>query len=191
MKRVLIGTLVGAIIVFVFQAMSWMVLPIHKNSMKYTPAQDSVLKALTTHLHEDGLYGIPTARPDASQADMEKDMNARIGKPWAMINYHQSFDMGMGLQMGLGFLINLFSVLIVAMLMNNMLTTMLSFGKRLGFVMFFSIFTILQAQLTGMNWWHTPFHWAIGEILDLLIAWFLCGLWLAWYMGRGLKTVTP
>jgi hypothetical protein len=75
--------------------------------------------------------------------------------------------------------------------MNRMLSTMPGFGTRLGFVMLFSIFVILQAQLTGMNWWSTPFHSAIGEIIDLLIAWFLCGLWLAWFIGRGLKKIEP
>ncbi|RMD75958.1 MAG: hypothetical protein D6818_00920, partial [Bacteroidetes bacterium] len=93
MKNTLIASLVAALIAFVFQAMSWMVLPIHHNSFKYTPGQDAVIEALQAHLPEDGMYMIPMPDPATTTAEQQAEFNeAMVGKPWAIVNYHQAWD---------------------------------------------------------------------------------------------------
>jgi hypothetical protein len=56
MKKWIIGSLVGAVIVFAWQAASWMFLGIHDNQMNYTPAQEQIMSALSSSLNEDGMY---------------------------------------------------------------------------------------------------------------------------------------
>jgi hypothetical protein len=47
MKKWLIGSLVGAILVFLWQFLSWTILPIHSGEAKYTPAEKEILTSLS------------------------------------------------------------------------------------------------------------------------------------------------
>ena len=78
MKKWLIGSVVGAIILFVWQAASWMFLPIHDDSMKYTPAQNAIMDVLSANIKEDGMYQMPSAPTKKEQQDM---MEGLEGKP--------------------------------------------------------------------------------------------------------------
>ena len=51
MKKWLIGSFVGAILIFVWQFLSWTVFQLHEAEARYTPAQDSVLRYLNSHLY--------------------------------------------------------------------------------------------------------------------------------------------
>ncbi len=66
MKKWIIGSLVGAIIVFAWQAASWTFLGIHAGEEKYTPAQDQILSTLASSNLEDGMYMLPNVKPDAT-----------------------------------------------------------------------------------------------------------------------------
>ena len=57
MKKWLIGSFVGAILIFVWQFLSWTVFQLHEAEAKYTPAQDSILQYLNTQFKETGTYG--------------------------------------------------------------------------------------------------------------------------------------
>ncbi|MDQ3072337.1 MAG: hypothetical protein M3Q97_03605, partial [Bacteroidota bacterium] len=56
MKRILIATFVGALIVFLIQALSWMVSPIHANSLKSAANSEVLMTQLQSSLVEDGVY---------------------------------------------------------------------------------------------------------------------------------------
>jgi len=90
MKRTIIAALVGGIIIFAWQFLSWPVLNLHKAANKYTPNQDAILAALNTNLPEEGGYMMPGLPESASTEDHEKLMKEADGKPWATIQYHKS-----------------------------------------------------------------------------------------------------
>src|SRR5678816_1381218 len=60
MKKWIIGSLVGALIVFAWQFLSWTMIGIHSGEEKYASAQDQVLSALSSSNLEDGMYMLPT-----------------------------------------------------------------------------------------------------------------------------------
>jgi hypothetical protein len=184
MKKIIIASLVGAVILFAYQAASWMVSPIHKNSMKYTPKQDTIIGVLQSTLTEDAVFMVPSCPPGTSQAEMEKMQETMIGKPWATIYYHPEMKNNMGKSMALGFLIDLIAVLIVAWILGKGRTIFATFGSRWWLVFCFGIFLLMQSALMQWNWFQAPCNYITGEIVDALLAWALTGLWLAWYMGR-------
>jgi hypothetical protein len=190
MKRVFIASIVAAIIVFAFQAMSWMFSPIHTNSFKYTPNQDAIISTLSSNLTEEGLYSIPSLPPEASQADHEKAMKDMEGKPGAIIQYTPTYMSNMGMSMGVGFLLDFLAAWIIALVLSRSGLVFTTFGTRWLVVMGFAVFVVLQARLMDWNWWHTPMHYINGEIIDMLVSWALGGLWLAWYAGRGMRATT-
>ena len=183
MKNVVIGSLVAAVIVFIYQAMSWMVLPIHENSMKYTADQDAILATLRS-LPEDGFYALPNLPPGSTQEQRGEFDKSMVGKSWAMIQYHKSYGGMMTMQMVYGFILNLFAALVIAYTMWKCSDRFLSFGSRFTFILGFVLFTILQSSLMMANWWETPWHYLSGEITDHVLGWLLGGVWLAWWMGR-------
>jgi len=187
MKKVIIASLVATLIVFVYQALSWMVLPFHTNSMEYLPQQDTVLALLDTYATEDGVYRMPGTPPDLSQADHENMMAEMEGKPWAMVHFHKSYHNSMGSAMVIGILLNLFAALIVSWLLSRC-TGFTTFLSRWLAVMAFAVFSVLQADLMDWNWWQTPASYLTGEVIDTLLGWALAGLWLGWYMGRAPRT---
>ena len=89
MKKWLIGSLVGAIILFVWQAPSWTFLRIHDSAKKYNPAQTQIMDAISANTTEDGMYMMPSAPTKKEQQDMAKSME---GKPWATVIYHKSYE---------------------------------------------------------------------------------------------------
>ena len=184
MKTVLIGAIVAAIIVFVYQAMSWMVLPFHEGSMKYTPQQDAILATLSQHLNEDGLYALPNVPPGSSQEEHEKVNAEMVGKPWAMVFYHRAYTGAMTGQMVYGFIINLVAALLLAYTMWSTREKLGGFAGRMGLVLAFVGFLIMQSSLMDANWWDAPWHWLTGEITDHVLGWVLAGSWLAWWVGR-------
>jgi len=94
MKKILIASLVGGIILFAWHAVSWMVMPIHLDSFHYSPAQDSILNALENAGLTTGAYFMPTAdnrNVTAFDSEYHKKteelMKTRVGKPMATIFY--------------------------------------------------------------------------------------------------------
>ena len=50
MKKMIIGALVGGIILFAWQFLTWVLLDLHEAQQKYTPKQDSLIRYLNSKL---------------------------------------------------------------------------------------------------------------------------------------------
>ena len=59
MKKLLIASSVGAVILFVWSAMAWTMLPLHHHTFMYTPNQDPIMEAINQNLDESGVYAVP------------------------------------------------------------------------------------------------------------------------------------
>jgi hypothetical protein len=191
MIRIIIATLVGAVLLFVYQFLSWEVLPIHEGAFKYVPEQDSITAYLSKHLHDDAVYAMPMPAPGSPKTAHEDLMKKYEGKPTAIITWHNKMGGGMMMMMIMGFIIDLIAVLIVASLLMRTLTIFSTFFAKLRVVLMFSFFMIFQTHLMNFNWFNTPWHNLQGEIVDGVLAWFIVGCWLAWYLGRGKQENLP
>ena len=181
MKKVLIGTLVGAILVFGWQAVANMAL--HYHDANYTaPANDgAVITALSTNIKKEGQYYVPAIDMKASAEERQKFADGMKGKPWAIIEYHPSFDEDMGSSILRSFVTALLCVAIFIGLMGRSHGPFLSvLLKGLG-IGFFSFMFIWYNQNI---WMQTPWSVLWGEMIDALVAWTLCGAWLGWWLNR-------
>ena len=52
MRTLLIGSLVGGLILFLWQFLSWTALNLHGREMQHTPKQDAILQSLSQNLEE-------------------------------------------------------------------------------------------------------------------------------------------
>jgi hypothetical protein len=191
MKKLLLASLVGAIILFMWNAVSWMALPTHFNSFKYTPAQDSLLGNMKAAGLETGVYRLPmvdnrnVSSSDASYKKAQAELQAECaGKDVAMVFYTQSVSMDMTSSFVMGYMYLFISVFCVCLILAAASSKIKTFGSRLWMVMLFALLFALQGPMSDFNWMQFPWHYTMPMLVDIFAGWGLCGLWLSWYLGR-------
>jgi hypothetical protein len=182
MKKTIIGAIVGGIILFIWQFLTWTMLNRHEARQRYTPKQDSVMAFLGTQFSEDGAYRMPNFAPGTPREEVEKQMKALEGKPWAEVVYHKSMP-GMNkmfMNMGRGLLVNIFIIWLLCWLLGKINTP--SFGTIFIGTVGTGIITFLHGPYT-MHIWYGSFD-LMAYFTDALIAWGVTGLWLGWWLRR-------
>jgi uncharacterized membrane protein len=187
MKKMLIGSLVGAIILFGWQAISWTVSGIHDKALQYVPNQDAIIQSLSGQLPADGQYMVPRSNPQATSEEQMKYSEGMTGKPWAVISYHSTFKNNMGLAMIRGFLISFVSVLLVCLVIRRFDQAYKNFLSIFTSVLTFGVICFIYVWYSQHNWFQTSWDVLWGELIDLFASWGLCGLWLAWWYTRKLS----
>jgi hypothetical protein len=180
MKKWIIGALVGGILTFAWQTISWTMLDLHRNAQQYTPKQDSILQFLGTQFTESGDYFLPNLPAGASAEENEKLMAASTGKPWAKISYHTSWEANMTANIIRGLLVNIMMVAFMVWILSKMNAP--SFSTIL--------ISCLFAGLIGfINFPYASYIWYQGggiraDLMDALVQWGLAGIWLGWWLNR-------
>jgi hypothetical protein len=180
MKKLLIGALVGGIILFICQFLSWTVLNLHYNAYQYTDKQDAIMNSISTQIEKEGQYMIPSLPPDATREQHEAAMKTMAGKPWALVQYHQSMDMNIGSNMIRG--------LIVDMLIVGFFCALISRMNALNFIAIF-ISALFIGMIVFFNVPYTNHIWFKGfdlmaYFIDCMVGWALIGIWLGWLYGK-------
>jgi hypothetical protein len=182
MKKTIIGVLVGAIILFIWQFLSWAALNLHGAQQKYTPKQDTVMAFLQTQFSEDGAYMMPNFAPGTPREEVEKQMKGMEGKPWAQVVYHTSRP-GMNtmfMNMARGLAVNIVIIWLLCWLLGKINAP--SFGTVFMGTLGTGIITFLHGPYT-MHIWYDSFDLMI-HLLDAVVAWGVTGLWLGWWLTR-------
>lgn len=182
MKKWLVGSFVGAILVFLWQFLSWVILNLHSGEAKYTPAQTEVINALSASLKEDGVYMVPTAPPGSTMDDHNKLAEQMDGKPWATVIYRTAYKNDMVMPMIRGFLVDWFLVFTLIYILTRGGTPT---GIRvLAGSVAVGLFTFLAGPYTMHNWYQTPNEAYTGHLIDAFVTWGLAGIWLGWWLNR-------
>jgi hypothetical protein len=182
MKKTIVGAIVGGIILFAWQFLSWAALNLHEKQQQYTPKQDSIMAYLNTQFSEDGGYYLPNFAPGTSDEQMKTEMKVREGKPWAQISYHKSMP-GMDkmfMNMGRGLLINIFTIWLLCWLLVKIPSP--SFGTIFLGTLFTGLIVFFNAPYI-MHIWYQSFDLMV-HFTDALVAWGATGIWLGWWLTR-------
>lgn len=181
MKKAIIGALVGAILVFGWQAVSNLFLPAHDAAYRQVANQNDALQTLSTIFTEDGQYLVPRSKPTASQEEMASFNESMQGRPWALITYHTRYKSDMQLAALRSFTVAFLSVLILILVLGKYPGNFLGvFFKCLSIGAFVFIFVYYNQNI----WLQTPWEVIRPELIDLMVAWGLCGLWLGYWLNR-------
>jgi F0F1-type ATP synthase assembly protein I len=178
MKNQLIATVVGALILFIWQFLSWSLLNVHGAETQYTPNQDKIMEVLSANL-EEGEYFIPGVPPGSTAEEEQAAMEAAIGKPWAKVSYHPEMKMNMGLNLTRGLVIDLVSIWLLVWLLMQFAD--LTFAKTV--MASLAVGTIAYFTIPYLN--HIWFEGStIGYLIDNIVQWGLIGVWLGWFLNR-------
>jgi hypothetical protein len=179
MKKQIIAILVGGLILFIWQFVSWAAIPIHKSEYGYTPNQDKILEALAQNLPEEGTYHLPYPAPGTSHEQAEAEMIARMDKPWASVSYHKSMNTNMGMNMFRGFAIDLVSIFLLCWLFMKFQTLNMNTAVQASVAV--GIIGYLTIPYLHSIWFQNG---SIEHLIDAVVQWGLVGVWLGWWLPR-------
>ncbi|MEN8789878.1 MAG: hypothetical protein ABF295_10215 [Flavobacteriaceae bacterium] len=181
MKRTVITVIAGSLILLIWNALSWMVLPFHEQSMSSIP--ESAIKAdqLKEQLTEDGVYhypGMPEENTEAAMSEVENKLaqGPRItlmvykagGTPFMdPINFLWDFIFGAIVVILIIGIINKFA----DKSMKNIVFTTITIGLVVGFM----------TDLPLMNWFMFPLDYTMANLLDYIVSLGLLGIFMGSY----------
>lgn len=171
MKQKLLFSLIGAVILFVWQFLSFAMPNFHKSANRYTPLQDSILTKLSDLGLEQGMYVLGQPDPSLSHEQMEKSMKELDGKPWAVLNYQKTNNSAMAMPMVRDFLICLviaFMLFWIFMQQNNP-----TLVNRLLVALFIGLIGFFFHPYTEFIWYKEPGIFAY--FADGIIPWLILG----------------
>ena len=183
MKKSLIGAIVGGLLIFIWQTLSWTMLDLHRPAQDYTAKQDTIMNFLSTHLEKEGGYLLPTVLKGTSFEEANKAGEKGLGKPWAFIQYHKTYNLTMN-----DMYMNMVRGLIASMFMVWLLCWIIGKWSKPGFVNIFMacLFTgliIFIYEPYNTYIWYRIFD-IRAHLVDALAGWGLCGVWLGFWLSK-------
>jgi hypothetical protein len=172
MKKTLLGTIVAGLILFVWQFVSWSGANLHSSQLSYTPLESDLLECLSTHKLPEGEYLIPNKPPEMSMTEYQELFNSKyLGRPWARIQYHHSFENSMGMNMFRGLIIDLLSAFLLCIVLLGDPT--LDFKKVMITSLTVGIIAYLTIPYLNSIWFKSN---SLPDLLDAIVPWTLIGL---------------
>ena len=185
MKRILLATILGAIIFFVWSAV------VHMNPLTgpmgltlLNEKEDPVMAALNANIQQPGLYFFPGM-------DMSKRMNKEAQDAWVakykagpagllLIQPKGGDPTAMTKQLAIQFVTNLGCALLVALVLAS---TVGSHARRAAIAAALGLFSWLAISIPQWNWYEFPFPFVALEAINEIIGWLLAG----WLMAKLIK----
>ena len=176
MKKLLLSSVLGGLIAFVWYALSWTVLQLHP-MQKFTDeaAVATVLKANARP--EAGVYVLP-GNCGNTEAERAAHMKAMQDGPF-FFGVVRTGPQPMSMPANM--VKSLLSQIACAFLFASLLlcTRPMKYGARVFFVVQAAMLGGILCHFPPMIWWGMPASWVLQEFMDLAIAWTLAGLVIA------------
>jgi len=190
--RIAVAALSGAIVIFLWQFVSHMFLPIGGMGFRAPQNEQAVLQAAASGLPATGVYLLPYLAPEkmnvpaARQAWTEKaQKNPSL---FVVVSPPNRMATNMAPALIKQFVTNLLGALLVAFVLA---ATAWTFGTRVLTAFAFGIFGWLLDIVPMWTWYQFPPDYIIGNLLDQGIGWLLAGIAMAWLLGRRRATLVP
>lgn len=172
LRSLLIGGIAGGIVVFVWGAVSWMVLPWHEATLKRFSNEDVVSVTLDAYAPDTGVYVLSPGM-DESGKPVEDQETGRV--VFAAI---QPPMPSMNAAMLKGLVTQVLAALLVTWLVIK--AALPGFGQRVLLVLAFAAGASLVGIVPNWIWWGFSTGYTLVNIADLLIGWGLAGLVISW-----------
>lgn len=182
-KQIALGTILGAIVLFVWSALAWMIIPWPGEPFRSFTNEKAVIDCVTTNTRQSGNYMVPNEPKRtpgmtdeqykaATQAAM--DQSARGPMIFAVVRLG---PMGMARPLMIQFLMDLALALLACMLLLQ--TDRLSYFARVAFVAGIGILIWMGGHVEEWNWFSFSTAYLMMELGAIVIGWILAGLLMA------------
>ena len=189
-KRIILGGLVGAVLVFLVSFIWHMAGSLGEIGIKNMPGGGAVEAAMRASIHDPGFYFFPAAPPmggqskDQAAAAQTAYLEAYKQGPTGILIYSPG---GTELQFGKlllnQFLFNVIAALLIAWIL-GIGAGSTTFGSRVLIVLLISISAGVIYDLSYWNWYGFPTNYTIAHVGSWVISWGVAGLGMAAIVKR-------
>jgi hypothetical protein len=188
-KKVIMGGMLGGLVMFLWGAVSWMVLPWHDLTMGKFTDELAVAEVIAANAPQSGIYLLPNAQqldPQANEAAREQaraDALARMQS--GLFLFVSVAREGTDFTNPWLFVRSLIIQIVAATLITVLLvqTRGLHFWCRVGFVETAGVLIGVLATFPLWNWWQFPLRYTLVNFADLIISITLAGFVIAKVVG--------
>lgn len=183
--RIGIAALLGAIAIFIWQAISHMFLPIGQMGFRQPASEETVIQSIASGMPESGIYMLPAIDPskwndEAAIAEWEKRAKANRFS-FVVVSQPQENPSSMAKALTVQFICSFIMALVIAWLLA---AVPWSFGMRVAGSLAVGIGGWAMNSLPLWAWYKFPMDYVVGTFIDQTIGWALAGAAIAWWLGR-------
>jgi hypothetical protein len=172
-KKIALATVLGALVVFVWNAISWQLLPWHRATISTFKDENNVIEVLKENSDGNGVYLVPNPPGQQGQDRKQEALGRMIRGPVAFVSFQQE-----GVKFGVLFAKEIIRTLLAALLITLLLTKTTGL-TTLGGAVFVATIALVSSILVHLQGW-THFYFSSEYtavmVIDLTLAWFLAGL---------------
>lgn len=179
MKKPVIGILIGSAVLFLWGAISWMVLPFHNQTIKKLPEEQLISDTLKTVVEEPGLYFFP-GHDNGNEVDRAAWAEKYKRGPVGVISFSPTGKTPMDAK---NFIFEIVSDVVIAAI--GMLLLLLtrdrvkSLFPRALLVALLGVIAAISGHAMYWNWMHFPGGFIFVNAADTVFSFFLLGFALA------------
>jgi len=180
LKSLVLGTILGGVVAFIWSSISWEVLPWHEQGFHIFQNDEDVSAVIASHITESGNYILPGRPPmEGMNAEQKKAMETTL-----MAKMQKGPVMFAAIRRG-GFgsfaagLIKQFLILAAgAFLLTWLLlqTSGLGYGQRVIFLAVAGLAASVVSDLPNWNWWGFSGSYTAVMVADSTLTWLFAGL---------------
>lgn len=181
MRRLISGSFLAAVAMFIFGAIYW-TLPLPYSGLQAVE-EDRVAAALLTQIFpETGLYMLPD--PDLASADPEAYARMHRDGPVVMANVvHGAGEPMQAAVFVAGFLHQFATCFLIALLLGMAAPALPRLGQRAAFAALMGFAGAFFIDMGAVVWWRMPLGWELYGLFHDTVAWAIAGLVLARFTG--------
>ena len=178
--RIALAALLGGLTLFVWGALSHMVLQLGDAGMRAAPpapGDQALLDTLHATLGEDGLYFFPgmDMAKRGDDATMKEWAERTETNPHGIIIYNNAAYGGMGGQLAVEFVTDVGVALLAAILLSWTLGCCAGLACRVGFVTLLGLLTAYR-PIQHWNWYEFPCTYTCAQVADGVLGFLLMGI---------------
>jgi hypothetical protein len=181
-RKILIAGVLGGLMLFVWESVAHMVLPLGTAGIKALANEPAVLAALKENVKEAGFYFFPAPedRPGMTAAQKQEAMaraeQMMLSGPVGLMQVHPEGDEGMTASRLLVQCLADIVAMFVAALVLAQMKSLQGFAARLGIVVVLALFPPLRTEIPMWNWYGFPTAYTAAQLALHLIGFLLGGL---------------
>lgn len=191
-KKIVLGGIIGGVLMFIWSAVSHMVLPIGEMGIKAIPNEATVLAAMS-HIKEPGFYIFPgedmmqskSLTKEQQQAAKDAWTKKYEAGPRGVMVYHPTGETPMSARQLISeFLSNVLGAMIAAFVLAMATLRVRSFAGRVGLVTLLGALSWILIEFSYLNWYGFPTAYVTGQLIDQVVGMAFAGIGIAFVFRK-------
>jgi hypothetical protein len=188
-KQLALGSILGAIVLFVWSAIAWNVIPWPGDPLRAFTNEDMVEQAIVANAPKSGNYLLPNPhKAGLTSEQQQKSAEKMFHGPMMFASVRLEPLGSMPKLLVMQFLTQLIVALIATFLLLQ--TSGLSYGKRVVFVTAIGLLIFVGGKVDQWIWWSFSNAFLVMELGAIVIGWFLASLVIAKFVRGKSSAVT-